>query len=319
MNWLVEGTANYSSLYVKGMELAYPDRWRMLHGDENSAVLIKRQPTPDQVTVIISGGGANGPLFPGYVADGLADAAVVGAPYGAPNAYAIYEAGKYLGREKGVLLLYNNFAGDYLNNDMAQELLEMDGLAVESVLATDDIASSIGEPRSSRSGRTGVALLTKLAGSCAGRGYSLAETAALVRRANGRLGTLSVFMDFEKNMTTFGGGFSGEPGLLTIPISTMEEIAERAVLFLTEDLAPRAGEQCVLLINRMRHTSYGDSFRMAKSAMEALERRAPILKTRVANFSNIMDVYGFELTVLCADEELVDHLKQDIGTDSFLI
>lgn len=319
MNWLVEGTANYSSLYFKGMEMAYPDRWRMLHGDENSAVLIKRRPTLNQVAVIISGGGANGPLFPGYVADGLGDAAVVGAPHGAPSAYAIYETGKYLGREKGALLLYNNFAGDYLNNDMAQELLEMDGLMVESVIATDDIASAVGEPKASRSGRTGIALLTRLAGSCAGLGYSLADTAALVRRANQRLGTLSVFIDIEKNVVTFGGGFSGEPGVLTMPCSSMEAVAQQAVQLLMEDLCPQPGEQCVLLINRMRYTSYSDSFRMAKCAMEALQQRAPILKTRVANFSNILDVYGFEITVLCADEGLIGHLEQDVTTDSFII
>ena len=136
MNWLLEGTSYYSALSLRGMELVHPERWRVLSDDENSAALVKRRPTLDRVAVLISGGGANGPLFPGYVADGLADGAVVGAPYAAPNAYAIYEAGRYLGREKGVLLLYNNFAGDYLNNDMAQELLEMDGIAVESAVST---------------------------------------------------------------------------------------------------------------------------------------------------------------------------------------
>lgn len=319
MNWLLEGTSYYSALSLRGMELVHPERWRVLSDDENSAALVKRRPTLDRVAVLISGGGANGPLFPGYVADGLADGAVVGAPYAAPNAYAIYEAGRYLGREKGVLLLYNNFAGDYLNNDMAQELLEMDGIAVESAVSTDDIASAIGEPRSCRSGRTGIALLIKLAGTCAGAGWSLGDTAAIVRRAGGRLGTLSVFTDPEQKHVTFGGGFSGEPGMLTVPVGTMEEAARQAAELLLDDLAPRAGERCILLVNRMCLTSYGDGYRMARCAVEALSARCPVLRTRVAGFSNIKDVYGFELSVLCADRELADLLSEDICTDSFVL
>lgn len=319
MNWLLEGTSYYSALSFQGMALVHPERWQVLSGDENSAALIKRHPTLDRLAVIISGGGANGPLFPAYVADGLADGAVVGAPYAAPNAYAIYETGRYLGRERGVLLLYNNFAGDYLNNDMAQELLEMDSIAVESAVSTDDIASAIGEPRSCRSGRTGIALLIKLAGACARTGRSLADTAALVRRANERLGTLSVFTDQEQKQVTFGGGFSGEPGMLTMPVTTMEAAARRAAELLMDDLRPQAGERCILLVNRMRLTSYGDGYRMAKYAVEALSERCPVLRARVAGFSNIVDVYGFELSALCADQELADLLSEDIYTDNFVL
>jgi dihydroxyacetone kinase-like protein len=138
---------------MDGMVLAHPDVWVKFRGERNSAALMKKSRNPDAFGIIISGGAANGPLFPGYVWEGLADAAVVGGPYGAPNAYTIYETGKHLGQEHGVLLLYNNFAGDYLNNDMAQELLELDGIAVESVIAPDDIASAVVDPRDARSGR----------------------------------------------------------------------------------------------------------------------------------------------------------------------
>ena len=144
MNWLEGNTDYYSSEYLTGMEMAYPERWKKLIGEKNSAALIRRRPAFGRPVVIISGGAANGPLFPGYVGEGLADAAVVGGAYSAPNAYAIYETGKYIDSGHGVLLLYNNFAGDYLNNDMAEELLAMDGIPVESVWTTDDIASALG-------------------------------------------------------------------------------------------------------------------------------------------------------------------------------
>jgi len=304
---------------MDGMVLAHPDVWVKFRGERNSAALMKKSRNPDAFGIIISGGAANGPLFPGYVWEGLADAAVVGGPYGAPNAYTIYETGKHLGQEHGVLLLYNNFAGDYLNNDMAQELLELDGIAVESVIATDDIASAVGEPRDARSGRTGIALLIKLAGACAAQGYTLRDTAALLRRANARLGTLSLQVDFSNNEVTFGKGFSGEPEILAEQGISLHVAVERPMELLLEELSPQRGEKLFLLINRMRNASYSDSFRVAKAAYEVLARSRQVMCTRVANFSNIVDAYGYDFVILCADETLQHLLDGTVSTDCFMI
>ena len=213
MNWLEGNTDYYSSEYLTGMEMAYPERWKKLIGEKNSAALIRRRPAFGRPVVIISGGAANGPLFPGYVGEGLADAAVVGGAYSAPNAYAIYETGKYIDSGHGVLLLYNNFAGDYLNNDMAAELLAMDGIPVESVWTTDDIASALGEEKSARSGRTGIALMIKLAGSCLSEGYTLHQAAELLRKANERTATLSMRVDFSDRKVILRRGIFRGAGL----------------------------------------------------------------------------------------------------------
>ena len=299
--------------------LSNPDIWVKFRGERNSAALMKKDLNPDTFGIIISGGAANGPLFPGYVWEGLADAAVVGGPYGAPNAYTIYETGKQLDNGHGVLLLYNNFAGDYLNNDMAQELLELDGIAVESVVATDDIASAVGEARSARSGRAGIALLIKLAGACAARGMSLSDTASLLRRANGRLGTLSVQVDLCTGEVTFGKGFSGEPEILAEQGIGMQSMVERTMELLLGELMPQRGEKLFLLINRMRNASYSDSFRIAKMAHEVLERTRQVMRTRVANYSNIIDVYGYDFVILCADETMQGLLAGTVKTDCFMI
>lgn len=302
-----------------GMERAYPDRWKVFKESKNSGTLIKRKPTLDQIAVIISGGAGNGPLFPGYVGEGLADAAVIGSPYAAPNAYAIYEVGKYLGKEKGVLLLYNNFAGDYLNNDMAKELLEIDGIKVETVICHEDIATALGEPKSNRSGRCGIALLIKLAGSCAKRGMSLEETAALLNRASDHLGTLSLHIDFKANQISFGAGFSGEPGLVTTELLDLRPAARQAMSILTEELALKPKDKLFVLVNRLRLTSYADSFIMANAVYDILSEQYRVEKLRVAAFSNIMDIYGFDYTILKMNSELLELLKDDISTESFII
>lgn len=321
MNWIDEHEGYPAAEYLDGMEMAYPQLWqRFKEGAKTqSAALIKRNPTFNNVAVITSGGGANGPYVPGYVADGLADAAVAGAPYAAPNAYCIYEVGKYLGREKGVLLLYNNFAGDFLNNDMAQELLELEGIQVESIASIDDIASALGEPRENRSGRCGIALLLKIAGSCAAKGMPLADVANMVRRARSRLGTISLKADFEKGEIEYGGGFSGEPGFKTATHMSIQKVAEEAMGFLLEDLKPQKGEKLMLLVNRLRLTSYTDSYKMAKCACEALAAQHSVMGVRVGAFSNLMDVYGFNFSIVCADDELARHLETPVRTDCFIL
>lgn len=319
MNWFEESRDFYGARWFEAMELAYPERWRRFRGEANSAALVKRSLTPGRVAVIISGGGSDGPLMPAFVGEGLADACVVGAPYAAPNAYALYETGKCLGQEKGVLFLYNNFAGDFLNNDMAEELLALEGIRVESAPATDDMGMAMGEPKENRGGRCGLPWLIKIAGDCAARGMDLAETARLARQANARTSTLCITVDQEKREISYGAGFSGEPGFRTEIHMSHERTAREAVDMLLADVRPVRGERIFLLVNRLRLTSYADGYNMALRVHTLLSRRYDVAQMRVGAFSNIMDVYGYTLTLLCADDLLRRHLEGTVCTDSFMI
>ena len=319
MIWNTQRMDYFAADSFSGMVKACPERWQCFSSGKNSGTLIKKNPNLDQFAIVISGGAGNGPLFPGYVGEGLADAAVIGAPFAAPNAYAIYEVGKYLGQNKGVLLLYNNFAGDYLNNDMAQELLEIDEIAVETVVSSDDVATALGEPKGNRSGRCGIGLLIKLAGSCALRGWSLQDTAQLLRQASSRLGTISLHVDFKAMQIAFGAGFSGEPGIKTTPLVDMQPAAHEALSVLLDDLQPAQSEKLYVLINRLRLTSYADSYIMANTIYDQLSVKYTVEKMHVAAYSNIIDTYGFNISILCMDEQIADLLKADISTDSFII
>lgn len=319
MNWFDETKDYYGANWFAAMELAYPQLWARFAGEANSATLTKRQPTPDRVATIISGGGSDGPLLPGFVGEGLADACVVGAPYSAPNAYALYEAGKALGKEKGVLFLYNNFAGDYLNNDMAAELLTLEGYPVESVTATDDMGMAVGEPRENRGGRCALPYLIKMAAHCAAQGMGLTDMARLLRRANARTSTLCVTVDQQKGQVSYGEGFSGEPGFrIETHMSMPKTVAESAEMLL-DDLSPQPGETLYLLVNRLRFTSYADGYNMAYRMHKHLSATHSVAQMRVGAFSNILDAYGYTFTILCADAEMEPHLEGTVCSDSFMI
>lgn len=310
----------FAANFFEGMRLAMPERWEAFIGTKNAGALVRKGFDPSRFAIIISGGGGNGPLFPGYVGEGLADAAVIGAPFAAPNAYTIYETGKHLGRENGVLLLYNNFAGDYLNNDMAAEFLQMDGIAVESVLSTDDIASAMGEERSARGGRCGIAYLIKIAAACAAAGMALPQAAQLLRRATARLSTLSVYVDFYGREVAYGAGFSGEAGIRTAHHMDMRLCAQETCELLLSDLQPKPDETLYVLVNRLRNTSYADGYIFANLVHQSISAQYPVAQMRVGNFSNIEDVYGYSVTLLCASPELTPYLDATTCyTDSFIL
>lgn len=315
----LEQTDYFASRYFDAMVLAHPDRWQKFQGEKNGAALMKRRPQPENTAIIASGGAGGGPLFAGYVADGLADAVVVGGPFAAPNAYRIYETGKFLGAQKGVTLVYNNFSGDFLNNDMAAELLEMDGIETVSIAVSDDIASAVGEPKQNRGGRCAIVYLIKLAASCAKKGMTPGEMRPLLERANARAGTLSATVDFETREIAYGKGFSGEPGIRTERHMDMARMAGEAAGMLLSDLQPKSGEELFLLVNRLRHTGYTDAYLAAGAFHDAVAAQHPVRKLRVGQYSNILDVYGYTYTVLCADGELCEYLEGDVGTDCFVV
>lgn len=312
MIWKTKESDYFAAHCFEGMERAYPERWKRLHTTPNSSSLIALDPPEDRPALLISGGAGNGPLFPSYVGLGLADAAVLGAPFAAPNAYAIYEAGKAIGA-KGVLLLYNNFAGDFLNNEMASELLAMDGIPVRSIMVNDDVATALGEDKANRSGRAGVILLIKMAAEALQEGWSLDATAALLERALEKLLTISMTVDFEAGVVVYGSGFSGEPGIFSSGVATREKACQEAMDILLDELQVDADEQLFCLLNRLRLTSYADGYIMAKHAYDYLSATHQVAAMRVGNFTNIADVYGFTFTLLAMDPEM-QRLMQGLRT-----
>lgn len=240
MIWKTGRLDYFAEDMFSGMERALPHMWKTGYTQKNAGVLVKRNPTPDRFAVIISGGAGNGPLFPGYVAEGLADAASVGGPFSAPNAYAK-------------------------------------------------------------------------------AGLDLSEAARMLRYANTRLGTISVHVDHEAGEVYFGSGFSGEPPMRTETHMDMERTAEEVAQILLEELKPREDETLFVLVNRLRLTSYADSYIMANLITKALEKHRPVAQLRVAAFSNITDKYGFDFSVLCMDGATAKLMDTHISTDSFTI
>ena len=73
------------------------------------------------------GGSGHEPLFLGAVGPGMADGAVAGAVFAAPNPLSIQATAEALGEDRRPIYLYGNYSGDVLNFDFAAEESESEG------------------------------------------------------------------------------------------------------------------------------------------------------------------------------------------------
>lgn len=318
MHWFSEGREYYARKWFTGMLKAHPGRWRLFDSQISSATLFSSHEIINRPAIIISSGGSDGPFSPGFVGENLADAVVVGAPFTAPNAYAIYEAAKALDTGRGVILLYNNFMGDYLNNDMAEELLRIEGHRAVQIPVHDDIGMARGEARENRGGRSGIAIMTRIAACASRAGLSLDEIAALLKKANSRMATICVSINTENNLVTFGRGFSDEPGFKTGKMG-MLETAEETIRLLTEDLSPQNNEEILLMVNPLRLAGYDEAYVMGNYLYDSLSANYNIFRMNVGVYIHILDDYGFTITLLCVDSELRPYLEGAINGDGFSI
>ncbi len=299
----------------------YPDRFFVPEGTFNGRILLNPSATPDRVNVIVSNGGGCYPLSAGFVCRGMADASVSGNVVAAPSAYDIYEAARLLGGRKGYFLIYNNFMGDYLNNDMAQELLALDQIPVRQCPVCDDLLSApAGSPRSERTGLSGIVLLARIASGAAAEGMDLDEIECLAAFAQTRMSTLTVTLNYEEQLLELGAGFSGEPPVQTLSdCFTIEGAARTALDLLTEDLKPRPDEELFFLVSRLEKTKDEDAFLLAAELKRQADVSYRTAKSRPGHFTSLLDAHGFFITMLCADDRLAGYLRDDIAAGGFVL
>src|SRR5690606_9180250 len=125
----------------EGLVAPHPPYVRKLESSKRS-VASANSGRKGKVGVVNGGGSGHKPALIGYVGKGMADGVAVGNICACPPRAPILEVTKAVDGGKGVIYLYGNYAGDCMNFDMAQELASLEGIRVETVLVTDDVASA---------------------------------------------------------------------------------------------------------------------------------------------------------------------------------
>ena len=121
---------------LAGIAAAHPGLVRV--DFEHSLIIRADAPVQGKVGLVSGGGSGHEPLHGGFVGAGMLDAACAGAVFTSPVPDQMSAASRAVDGGAGVLHIVKNYTGDVLNFRMAAELVEDDGIQVESVVMDDD-------------------------------------------------------------------------------------------------------------------------------------------------------------------------------------
>lgn len=269
---------------------------------------------PGCVRVILNGGGGKGVMWAACAVSGLADGIVHGEADCAPNAYTIYEVAEKLDCGKGVLLITNNYMGDYLNNDMAVELLAYDKVEAAVCLVSDDAGSARGCEKSARGGMTGILQVAKAASKAAAEGKSLEEVRAVAEKFNEETRSVTALYS-EDGSLSYGSGFSGEPPLYTDTFTDADDFVKKGIDILLGDF-DRIPEKVFLNVSRMRSTCYADGMIIYNSALKYIEGKGiKVCGSTTGSYFDVFEQGGCIFTLTAVDDGMEKYTGRVRGYD----
>src|SRR5690625_2176115 len=294
---LINDPKNVVEEMIEGYVKAHPTYIKQL--DEHPRSLVTAKPIRDgKVGILIGGGSGHEPAFMGYVGSGMADGVAVGNVFASPPPAPILEVTKAIDRGAGVVYLYGNYAGDVMNFGMAADLADMEGIDVEMVLASDDVASAPKEEKEKRRGIAGEFFVYKVAGAAADYGYKLEEVAKIARKTNDHTRTMGVGLSscslpqtgepsFEigDDEMEIGLGHHGEPGIRKGPIDTADNVADQLLEEIFADMPLDEGDNVAVLVNGLGSTTRLELYIVFRRVEEVLrERGISIYRSYVGDY-----------------------------------
>lgn len=308
---------------LEGLELAHPHlvRWNR----DPSFVARKVRPATAKVALLSGGGSGHEPLHTGFVGAGMLDAAVPGAVFASPAAYQVEGAARAVDQGRGVVFVVKNYTGDVMNFQIAAELVGEDGVAVETVLVDDDLATESAEGPGRR-GTAAVVVVEKLCGAAAERGASLEEVAALGRRvvagsrsfavalsAGTHPGEATPSFELADDEVEFGVGIHGERGVARRPYAPAAELAEEMTERLVEALqlgsagSAGSGAEVIAVVNGLGSTHLLELSTVFLHVDRYLARRGiAVVRSLVGPYVTSLNMAGCSITLVRADPELVE-------------
>jgi dihydroxyacetone kinase-like protein len=275
-------------------------------------------PVPGKVGIVIGGGSGHEPLFLEFIGKGMADVAANGRFFAAPSPDQVLEAIDAADGGKGVMLLYNNYAGDVMNFDMAQEMAKMQDKIVETVLINDDIASSTKGFEKERRGTTADLLIIKIAGSAAESGADFEQVLRITKKAVDASRSIGVALApctipetgkptfyLEEDMIEFGMGLHGEAGIKKVKMLQADEITDELIELILQDMPLGTDDEVLVLVNSYGSTTRMELFIVVRRIYQLLnEKGIRIHAADIGEFCTTQEMAGCSVTILKLDEEL---------------
>jgi dihydroxyacetone kinase-like protein len=285
-------------------------------------------PVAGKVGLVSGGGSGHEPLHGGFVGFGMLDAAVPGPVFTSPTPDPILAATRAVDSGAGVLHIVKNYTGDVLNFETAADLAEAEGLSVRSVIVNDDVAVKDSLYTAGRRGVAGTVLVEKIAGAAAERGDDLDAVAEIATRVNANVRSMGVALTpcvvphagepsfvLADDEIEIGIGIHGEPGRERIHLEPADQIVDRLLGPILEDLPFAESDRVVLLVNGMGGTPQVELYIIFRRVAEVLAERGIVLAASlVGNFVTSLEMQGASITVLKLDAELEELWNAPVQT-----
>ena len=301
---------------LKGIALANPDT--ITYVPEYNLIMRSDAPNNDKVSIVQGSGSGHEPAHAMVVGKGMLGAACPGDVFSAPPADYVFETAKRVASDKGVLLLVNNYTGDRMAFEMAQELAEAEGIKVDTLFINDDVAVTDSLYTVGRRGVAGNFFVMKCCGALAEEGASLDEVKAIGEKVNSVTRTMGIALtactppakgqhlfEMGEDEMEVGVGIHGEPGRRRAKLVSANEIVDELLGAVVSDLPFESGDRVALMINGLGGTPISELYLLYGIAAEKLaEKGITIGHSDVGEYGTSLEMAGASLTLVKLDDEI---------------
>lgn len=316
---------------MDGILKAHPGALKSVGGDLR-AIVRADAPVGGKVAIATGGGSGHLPVFMGYVGKGLVDGASIGNVFSSPTTGQMFKVTKAIDGGAGVLYLYGRYQGDMMNFDSAAEMAADEGIKVETVLVSDDVASAPPAEWQRRRGVAGLFYAYKIAGAKAAEGASLAAVQSTTEKALAGVRSMGVALGpcivpavgkptftLGEDEMEIGMGIHGEAGVKRGPMKKADEIAEILLETVIKDLPYKKGDEISLLVNSLGGTPLEELYILYRKAAQLLGSKGILIHhPYVGRYACSMEMQGASLTLMRLDEELKRLLDGPAETPFFV-
>ena len=326
MKKIINKPENVVTEMLDGLAYVHSD---LVHRVEGFDIIARNEQAAGQVGLISGGGSGHEPAHAGFVGDGMLSVAIAGAVFTSPTPDQILEAIKEADQGAGVFMVVKNYSGDIMNFEMAQELAEMEGIEVASVVVDDDIAVENSLYTQGRRGVAGTIFVHKILGHAAREGKSLAEIKDLADKIVPNIHTIGLALSgatvpevgkpgfvLAEDEIEYGIGIHGEPGYRKESMQPSRQLAEELTGKLLEAFEAKSGERYALLINGMGATPLMEQYVFANDVASILgDAGLDMAYKKLGNYMTSIDMSGLSLTLMkIEDEAWLEALESPVKT-----
>ena len=326
MKKIINKPENVVTEMLDGLAYVHND---LVHRVEGFDIIVRNEKVSGQVGIISGGGSGHEPAHAGFVGDGMLSAAIAGAVFTSPTPDQILEAIKEADQGAGVFMVVKNYSGDIMNFEMAQELAEMEGIEVASVVVDDDIAVENSLYTQGRRGVAGTIFVHKILGHAAREGKSLTDIKVLADKIVPNIHTIGLALSgatvpevgkpgfvLAEDEIEYGIGIHGEPGYRKESMQPSRLLAEELTGKLLEAFDAKSGDRYALLINGMGATPLMEQYVFANDVASLLrDAGLEVIYRKLGNYMTSIDMAGLSLTLMkIEDEAWLEALESPVKT-----